>query len=476
MCVTLFLRNIQSEKHMVSKKNNINKGIKKVGILDHINANAAGIDIGSKSHFVAIPEGRDVQNVREFSTFTNSLMELVAWLKKTGITTVAMESTGVYWIPVYDMLEQQGFEVLLVNARHIKNVPGRKTDVIDCQWIQQLHSYGLLRGSFRPKDSILKMRTLMRHRSTLIEYSASHIQHIQKALSLMNVQLKNVIRDITGMTAMKIIRSIVDGERDPAVLAQYRDHRCKSSEETIRESLIGNYQEEHMFCLKQSIDLYDYYSLKITECDQEIEKIMSEIESCVDEEENREDGKEPDKKTLKKRAPKKHDFAFDMHQELIRISGVDLTQIPSLNVQTVSRIISEIGVDMSKWETSKQFAAWLGLCPGNKVSGGKRLSGRTAPSANRAAAALRMAANSLRLSDTALGSFFRRLSSRLGVAKAITAAAHKLAAILYNMLKTGSEYMESGAKYYEEQYKDRCVKNLEKRAKQFGFALVPVSS
>ena len=439
--------------------------------MDYINVNAAGIDIGSKSHFVAIPEGRDDHTVREFSTFTNNLIELVSWLKKTDITTVAMESTGVYWIPVYDMLEKEGFEVLLVNARHIKNVPGRKTDVIDCQWIQQLHSYGLLRGSFRPKEKMLQMRTLMRHRSTLIEYAAAHIQHIQKALSLMNVQLKNVIRDLTGVTGMKIIRSIVEGERDPAVLAQYRDARCKSSEEIIRESLIGNYQEEHMFCLRQALDLYDHYSLKIAECDQEIEKIVASMDSVIDK-----GRKEPNKTTIQKRIPKKHGFAFDMHQELVRVTGVDLTQIPSLNVHTVSKIISEIGVDMSKWETSKQFAAWLGLCPGNKVSGGKRLSGKTSPSANKAAAALRMAANSLRLSDTALGAFFRRLSSRLGAAKAITAAAHKLAVILYNMLKTGAEYMESGARYYEEQYRDRCIRSLEKRAKLFGFTLVADSA
>ncbi len=453
---------------MVSKKSNKNKAVKKVERLDYINTNAAGIDIGSKSHFVAIPEGRDDQNVREFLTFTNNLLELTSWLKKNGITTVAMESTGVYWIPVYDMLEQHGFEVLLVNARHVKNVPGRKTDVIDCQWIQQLHSYGLLRGSFRPKEKILQMRTLIRHRSTLIEYAASHIQHMQKALSLMNVQLKNVIRDLTGLTGMKIIRSIIEGERDPVVLARYRDPRCKSTEEEIRESLIGNYQEDHMFCLKQALDLYDHYSLKIAECDQKIDKIMTEMETFLDE-----DGKEPNKKTMRKKISKKHAYAFDMHQELVRITGVDLTQIPSLNVQTVSRIISEIGIDMSKWQTSKQFAAWLGLCPGNNVSGGKRLSGKSLPSANKAAAALRMAANSLRLSDTALGAFFRRLSSRVGVAKAITAAAHKLAVILYNMLKTGTEYMESGAGYYEEQYRDRCIRSLEKRAKQFGFTLVP---
>lgn len=452
---------------MISKKS-IRKKVVKVERLDYININAAGIDIGAKSHFVAIPEGRDDQTVREFSTFTTSLIELTDWLKKSGITTVAMESTGVYWIPVYDMLEQNGFEVFLVNARQISTVPGRKTDVIDCQWIQQLHSYGLLRGSFRPKDKILQMRTLMRHRSTLIEYASSHIQHMQKALSLMNVQLMNVIRDLTGVTGMKIIRSIVEGERDPAVLAQYRDPRCKSTEEEILQSLIGNYQEDHMFCLKQALELFDYYSLKISECDQQIQQIMADIDTLLDEH-----GQEPNIKAMRKKLSKKHAFTFNMHEELIRITGVDLTQIPSLNVQTVSRIISEIGVDMSKWETSKQFASWLGLCPGNKVSGGKRLSGKTAPCANKAAAALRMAANSLRLSDTALGAFFRRLSSRLGAAKAITAAAHKLAVILYNMLKTGCEYVEIGGGYYEEQYRIRCIKNLEKRAKHFGFFLVP---
>jgi len=450
---------------MLSKKLNKKKGPKKVERLDYINTNAAGIDIGSKSHFVAIPEGRDVDTVRAFQTFTNDLIELVNWLKKNGITTVAMEATGVYWVPVYDMLEQQGFEVLLVNAGHIKNVPGRKTDVIDCQWIQQLHSYGLLRGSFRPKEKILQMRTLVRHRATLIKYAASHIQHIQKALSLMNVQLKNAVKDLTGVTGMKIIRAIVAGERDPAILAQHRDPRCTNPKEVIRESLIGNYQEEHMFCLKQALDLYDHYSLKIAECDKEIEKIMTAMGTLLDED-------KPNKKANTKRIPKKHEFAFDMRRELTRIAGVDLTQIPSVNVQTASKVIAETGIDMSKWGSSKQFAAWLGLCPGNKVSGGKRLSGKTAPSSNKAAAALRMAANSLRSSDTALGAFFRRLSSRLGAAKAITASAHKLAVIIYNMLKTGAEYMESGARYYEAQYKDRCIRSLTKKAKIFGFTLV----
>lgn len=455
-----------------------NKKKSKAEKLDYININAAGIDIGSKSHFVAIPEGRDDQTVREFPTFTNSLIEMINWLKKTGITTVAMESTGVYWIPIYDMLEEHGFEVLLVNARHIKNVPGRKTDVIDCQWIQQLHSYGLLRGSFRPKDKILQMRTFMRQRSTLIEYQSSHILHIQKALSLMNIQLKNVIRDVTGLTGMTIIRAIIAGERDPEILAKNRDPKCKNPEEVIRESLIGNYQEDHLFCLTQAVQLYDFYAKKITDCDQKIDKVMAEMESLSDKKEkvsNKEE-KELKKKGRRKPLTKKHGFSFDMQQQLIRITGVDLTAIPGLSVQTVAKIISEIGVDMSKWETSKQFAAWLGVAPGNKVSGGKRLSGKTVPSANKAAVALRLAANSLRLTDTALGAFFRRMSSRLGAAKAITAGAHKIAVTLYNMLKNGQEYMESGARYYEEAYRHRCLNNLQRRAREFGFTLTPIES
>ena len=432
--------------------------------------NAAGIDIGSRSHYVAIPEGLDKATVREFSTFTNSLLELVNWLKTVGITTVAMESTGVYWIPVYDLLEEHGFEVLLVNARHIKNVPGRKTDVLDCQWIQQLHSYGLLRGSFRPKEKILKMRTLLRHRATLIECSASHIQHMQKALSLMNLQLHHAIRDITGVTGMSIIRAIVAGERDPAKLAEYRDGRCKNSEEVIQESLVGTYQDEHILCLRHSLELYDYYSSKISECDQQIEKVIAEIDSMPKSKEKEEDS-QPIKR---KRIAKKHEFGFDMHKELVRIVGVDLTAVPGISVQTVSRVISEAGIDMSKWQTSKHFASWLGLCPGNKVSGGKRLSGKTAPSQNKAAAALRAASISLRLTDTALGAFFRRMSLRLGTAKAVTATAHKLALILYNMIKTGVEYIESGAQYYEELYKERSLRNLERKAEKLGLTLVPM--
>jgi transposase len=447
-----------------TKKSKTTKKIKKLQDLGLININAAGIDIGSNSHYVAIPEGRDTQSVREFSTFTNSLLLLVAWLKKNDITTVAMESTGVYWIPVYDMLEENGFEVLLVNARHIKNVPGRKTDVLDCQWIQQLHTYGLLRASFRPKDKILQMRTIMRHRAMLIEYAASHVQHMQKSLTLMNIQINNVIRDITGVTGMRIIRAIVAGERDLDKLAEYRDPHCKNSKEVIRESLVGHYKKEHIFCLAQALQSYDNYAGLIAGCDREIETLMNEMRKYSDKE-----------LTPQKYASKKHAFDFDMHQGLVKLTGVDLTQIPGINTQTAAKIISEIGTDMTQWRTSKQFAAWLGLCPRNKVSGGKVLSSKTTPSANKAAAALRISANALYNSDSALGGFFRRMRSRLGAPKAITAAAHKLAVVLYNMLTTGQEYEESGAMYYEEQYRDRCVKNLKKRAEQLGFQIIPVT-
>jgi transposase len=433
--------------------------------LNFINPNAAGVDIGSRSHFVAIPEGRCEKSVREFSTFTNNLLELVSWLKQNKITTVAMESTGVYWIPIYDILEQHGFEVLLVNARHVRNVPGKKTDVSDCQWIQRLHSYGLLRGSFRPKEQILEMRTLMRQRATLVEYAACHLQHMQKSLSQMNIQLANVISDIGGVTGMKIIRAIVAGERNPEVLARYRETTCKNSIETIRESLIGNYRVEHIFCLKQALELHDFYSTKIRECENEIREVMSKMESVQG------TGKEQPRKKMSK----KHAFTFDMQEELLRVTGVNLTAIPGFNVQTASRVISEIGLDMSKWPTSKHFASWLGLCPGNKVSGGKILSGKTAPSANKAAAALRMAANALRFCDSSLGAFFRRKNGVLGAAKTITAVAHKLAIILYNMLKNGVEYIESGVEYYEEQYRDRCIKSLRKRAEGLGFTLVKAS-
>lgn len=437
--------------------------------LEHINTMAAGIDIGSKSHFVAIPEGCDEICVREFKSFTSDLHELVNWLDKCGIQTVAMESTGVYWIPLYELLESRGFEVKLVDARHVKNVSGRKTDVLDCQWLQQLHTYGLLNGAFRPNEQVCVLRSYLRQRNMLIQQASSHILHMQKALSLMNLQLHNVLSDITGDTGMKIVRAIVSGERDPGVLASYRDRRCKNTLETIEKSLTGNYRDEHVFALTQALELYDIYRDKIADCDKEIETQLNVFEerSIVDETARQQaTGKK------KSRSHCKNKLSFDAASHLIRMTGVDLTAIPGIEASSALKLVSEIGVDLTRWKSSKQFASWLGLCPGNKVSGGKRLSGKSKRTSSHAALTLRMAASTLHKSQTALGAFFRRLRSRLGAPKAITAAAHKLACIIFNMLKNGVEYIETGQDYYENKYRERIIKNLRHRAKNLGFNLV----
>ena len=458
------------------KKSNINsskqKTKKEISIklpkhLNHINTMAAGIDIGSASHFVAVPEGCVTESVREFKSFTADLYELAAWLKECKVTTVAMESTGVYWIPLYDLLEQEGFDVKLVDARHVKNVSGRKTDVMDCQWLQQLHTYGLLQGAFRPDEQICELRAYLRQRSMLIQHMAQNIQHMQKSLSQMNIQLHNVISDITGETGMNIVRAIVAGELDSAILADYRHNNCKNTLETIKKSLEGNYRNEHIFTLKQALELYDIYQDKIKACDLEIEKKLSNFESKL----------EKDKKNNKSEVKKSHSknkLSFDASSHLIRITGVDLTAIPGIEASTAVKIISEIGLDLTRWKSSKQFASWLGLCPGNKISGGKILSSKTKRTGNYASSILRMAASTLHRSNTALGAFFRRMKSRLGTPKAITAVAHKLAIIIFNMLKNGTEYIESGQDYYEEQYKDRILKNLRNKAKSLGFELVSV--
>lgn len=437
--------------------------------LEHINKMAAGIDIGSKSHFVAVPEGCGKVSVREFKSFTADLYELANWLKKCKIETVAMESTGVYWIPLYELLESQGFEVRLVDARHVKNVSGRKTDVLDCQWLQQLHTYGLLSGAFRPDEQVCMLRAYLRQRNILIQQASSDIQHMQKALSLMNVQLHNVISDITGDTGMRIIRAIISGERDPKILATYRDPRCKNTKEVIEKSLTGHYREEHVFALTQALELYDVYQEKIAACDAVIESKLSTFT----------ERKEVDKDELKKHVLKrkgngrsKNAPLFNLKLHLIRIAGIDLTAIPGIESTSALKIISEIGLDFSRWKSSKQFASWLGLCPGNKVSGGKRLSGKSKRTSNYTASTLRMAASTLHRSQSALGAFFRRLKYRIGAPKATTAAAHKLAVIIFNMLKNGIEYIEAGQDYYEKQYRERIIKSLSIRAKSLGYTLV----
>jgi len=454
-----------------SKKQKLPEGKSSSSSLPVLFPDTAGIDIGSKSHFVAVPHERDCNPVREFSTFTADLHKMVKWLKECNIKTIIMESTGVYWIPAFELLESNGFCVKLVNARHIKNVSAHKTDVLDCQWLQQLGTFGLIKGAFRPADAILPLRAYLRQRDMLIKNASTHVLHMQKALTQMNLHLHNVISDITGVTGMAIIRSIVSGVTDPKILATLRDERCRNPEEVIEASLVGNYRTEHLFSLKQALELYDYYIEKIAECDRQMEKQAKKMETHGDQQKLELFKK--DSLPKKTRKLKKHEYSFDVSSELIRMTGVDLTKIPSIGASTALTIISEIGFDMSCWRNAKAFASWLGLCPGNKVSGGKKLSGKTKPCANRVAIALRMSANTLYRSECAFGAFLRRMKARLGSPKAITALAHKLAKLIYIMLKYGHEYVEKGVEFYEEMYKKRREGSLRKKAKEMGYDLVP---
>jgi len=424
--------------------------------LQHINPHAAGIDVGGRSHFVAVPEGSCEQPVREFSSFTDDLHRMADWLLACGVSTVAMESTGIYWIPVFEILESRGLEVRLVNARHVKNVPGRKSDVLDCQWLQRLHSYGLLEGAFRPTEQVCTLRAYVRQRMNLVRYAAAHIQHMQKALAQMNLQLSNVVADITGATGMRIIKAVLAGERDPLVLAGLRDRRCKNSESTIARSLQGNFRPEHLFSLKQAVDLYEFYQGQIAECDRQILSQLAGFDALAG---NGPDAEPPD----------------SLEEALQRMSGADLTRIDGIDTNNALKIIAEIGTDMSRWKSAKHFASWLGLCPGTKVSGGKVLSAKSKPVANRAAAALRMAAFSLFNSKSALGAYLRRQRARLGAPKAITATAHKLARLVYTMLKHGTAYVDAGQEYYEKRYRTRVVENLKRKAQKLGFSLVEIA-
>lgn len=436
--------------------------------MPQINLNAAGIDIGSREHAVAVPVGRDTQSVRIFSSFTDGFHEILAWLKKCNIETVAMESTGVYWIPIYEFLEENGIECILVNARHIKNVSGRKTDVLDCQWIQQLHTYGLLSGAFRPDDQTVRLRGYLRHRNMLIQHFSPHILHMQKALMQMNLQLHHVISDITGVTGMKIVRTILAGERNPHKLAELRDQKCANSKETIAKALTGNYREEHLFSLKQAVELYDFYHQKIQECDQEIEQFLNAYENYPSISETSAIELPP-----RKRTKSKNDYSFDLRTLLHRKFGVDLTELPGINANAALTILSEIGHDLTAWKTVKHFASWLCLCPGSNISGGKRLSGRSKPSANRVRRALELAAFGLARSKSFLGAMYRRLKARLGGPKAITAVAHKLARLIYFLITKGKRYIEIGEEGYEARHRARSVANLQRRAKEFGFELLP---
>jgi transposase len=441
-----------------------------VGTLQQLNLNAAGLDIGDDEIYAAVPEGRDDVSVRVFPTFTADLYRLSDWLQACGVTTVAMESTGVYWISIYEILEERGLEVYLVNARHLKNVTGKKTDILDCQWLQQLHTYGLLRPSFRPPEEICALRSLARQRRTLVESCSSEIQHMQKALQQMNLKLTNVLSDITGETGQKILRDIVAGERDPVKLAAHRNAHCAKSEVEIAEALRGHYKPEHVFALQQALEAYDFFGQQIRACDRELEKRYAALEPRATEPDK---PLSPHKRVNRKSA--EHTPAFDLRRHLYRLAGVDLTRVDGLDILTVQDILTHTGVDMSPWRTSKHFASWLSLCPQNDKTGGKIIKSHTRHSQNRAAAALRLAAQSLIHSQSALGAYCRHMQAKLGKPEGITATAHKLARIIYAMLKHHTEYRDRGADQYEAQVHERAVKNLKRKAQQLGFDLVPAT-
>jgi len=433
--------------------------------------NAAGIDIGAREIFVAVPADRDPRPVRKFGTFTEDLRHMAEWLVQCGVRTVAMESTGVYWIPVYDMAEQHGVTPCLVNPRNMKNVPGKRTDFHECQWIQYLHSMGLLHSAFRPDGNVCAVRSLMRHRSDLVEMASQHVQHLQKALTQMNVQIHHVISDLTGLTGLAILDAIVAGERDVAVLARLRDPRIKASEETIRKSLEGNWRPEHLLALKQRLRLYRAHLEEISECDREIEKLVAAFEPFVDPDDK---PLPPDRKQKQRRRKKKGaNPDFNMRLEAYKLFGVDLTQIPGL-MMLAMMLFSEVGRDMSRWPTAAHFVSWLGLCPDNDISGGKVLWRGVRRTKNRAGTLFRLAAHSLHHDQTPLGDYLRRMKAKLGPAAATTATAHKIAIIFYTMVKNQVEYDESLWAERDALRQQRIETRLHKQAAKHGYKLVPL--
>jgi transposase len=435
-------------------------------LLERIQPNAAGIDCGAQEHYVAVPADRDHQPVQAFRTFTAELKQLADWLAQCRITTVAMESTGVYWIPLYEILEERGFEVVLVNARHLHNVRGRKSDVSDCQWLQQLHSVGLLSPSFRPSAALVPLRAYLRQRQTLSEEGATHILRMHKALTEMNLMLHVVLSDITGVTGLKIIRSILEGERDPAALAVHRDYRCKASVKDIIAALTGNYRAEHLFALKQNFEALEFNRKQISECDAAVEPLLKQLADQQP---------EPLAELPAPRSrhePRPREIKFEVRDPLYRLTGgVDLTQIDAIGPHSALQLISEIGTDMSRWPTEHHFTAWLALAPNNKISGGRRLSSRTPPAANRAAVILRRCAMSVMHTQTALGAFYRRLALRTGKAKALTATARKLALLVYRVLAGKLAAQHLAAATYHQRDRLREIRAVRKRASLLGLAL-----
>ena len=427
---------------------------------------AAGLDIGLEEIWVAVPAGSAPEPVRKFGTFTPDLSALADWLSACAVKTVAMESTGVYWIPVYELLAARGFQVYLVNARHIKNVPGRKSDVQDCQWIQRLHSCGLLSASFRPQAEIVALRAYLRQRADLIEHRAAHIQHMQKACQQMNLQLTQVLEDITGVTGMQIIRAIVGGERNPVTLAQFRDKRCKHSSDEIAKALTGNYRAEHLFALQQALSLFDAYTAQVAACDAEIERQFSVLKP------SHADELPPLDTSDKRGSHSKNGPNYDARTLLYQQLGVDLVALDGLNASSVATLLSELGGDLDAFPTVRHFCSWLHLAPHNDISGGKVLHAHVLKGVNRAGQVFRLAARSVSRSDSEFGAYFRRMRAKHGPKKAIVATAHKLARAYYFMLKERRPYRGVSAEQSEERERQREIARLTKKAKMLGLEIV----
>lgn len=434
-------------------------------ILEQINHNAAGIDAGAEFHYVAVPEDRATPSVRKFPTTTRGLYELADWLAQAGVDTVAVEATGVYCMPLLEVLDARGFDVVLAKPSSLKSVNDRrKTDMVDCQWIQMLHTFGLLRGSLRPTKMVATFRSYSRQRRMLIEHASSSIEHIKKALTQMNVRVELAVSDVTGKTGMRIIRAILRGERDPAVLAAMRDERCAQSESAIAEALFGKYSDEHLFALEQAVRTWDHYQVLIAECNERLEKHANTFE------------KKADRKDIPKprriEHVRKNVLTFDARSLFFEVLGQDLTQIDSISTGTVSAFIAEAGTNLDDFERVKNFTSWLRISPGANTTGGKNKSGRNRSTTNRLTTALRIAAQTLSRSRSALGAFYRRKRAQLGPEKAINAAAHKLARMIYFTIKYQRPYVDPGPDHYTQKHRERIIKSMEKRAKQLGYQLV----
>jgi transposase len=434
--------------------------------LQVVHPDAAGVDIGGSEHWVAISPDKDEQPVRCYECFTVDLERMADWLVSRGVRSVAMQSTGVYWIALFEILQQRGMEVYLVNARHTKNLPGRKSDIAECQWLLKLHTFGLLNNSFQPSDEVRTVRTLWRHRAGLVAQASTAVQRMQKALIEMNVQLTNVLSDLSGLSGMTILQAILDGERDPRQLAELAHPRVEASKADIAKSLHGNWRDELLFVLRQEMQLYQGYQDKMAECDSKVQEQLQRMGAKVDLQ------AQPIGPRTKRRKAQGNAPKFDLRTELYRLTGVDWSRVDGVDVQVAQTVIAEVGTDLKAFPSEKHFSNWLGLCPTNETSGGKVLKRRTPKVVNRAATAFRQAASTLLRSKSYLGAQYRRLRTRLGAPKAITAMARKLACLFYRLLTKGQQYVDKGMEYYETRYREQQIRYVTNTAQKLGLQVI----